>query len=44
MSARVQGGGASAPSSRLALIDWISLAVFLSPLAIAAANSIAGGF
>ena len=43
MAARPVQGGASAPSDRLVLVDWISLCVFLSPLAVAAAYSLAGG-
>lgn len=36
-------GGASAPSDRFQLIDWISLAAFALPLAAAAIHSLAGG-
>lgn len=43
MAARPVQGGASAPSDRLRPIDWIGLALFLSPLAVAAAHSLAGG-
>lgn len=44
MTSATEKGGASAPSDRLQRVDWIGLALFLSPLAIAAAHSIAGGF
>lgn len=44
MAARPVQGGASAPSDRLRPIDWIGLALFLSPLAVARRTAWREGF